>query len=141
MWSYQLDTIIPTCREFEDKLIKLVWKSRPTNVSIASMSDLLASNGNSNAHLNEEPKEKETTKEAVANPAEVAAKRATKPAKKRFWGLAYFVTDKDDVEKTAEGPSPRPIRLFAPVYNGLGVAMSICASYTSLSLQWLNPAV
>ncbi|KAI0681571.1 hypothetical protein BC835DRAFT_1425474 [Cytidiella melzeri] len=28
VWAYNLDNIIPTCRDFEDKLIKLVWAQR-----------------------------------------------------------------------------------------------------------------
>ena len=135
VWSYQLDTIIPTCRDFEDKLIKLVWNRRSTAVSLASppgsVSDHSPSNGSSDAHLTEKANPGAhahvETKE-VPDAAAVAAARAQKPVKKRFWGFSYFVTDKDDVEKTAEGPSPRPVRLFAPIYNGLGVALSFCES-------------
>lgn len=29
IWSDDLDAIIPTCKDFEDKLIKLLWRSRP----------------------------------------------------------------------------------------------------------------
>ncbi|KAH9850478.1 glycosyl transferase family group 2-domain-containing protein [Lenzites betulinus] len=118
VWSYHLDTIIPTCRDFEDKLIKLVWNHRSGNPSISSV--ILPSNTSSDVQLNEKTPEA-TTKE-VAAPAE--NKRA-KASKKRRCGLGYWVTDKDDVEKTAAGPSTRPIRLFAPVYNGLGVALAI----------------
>ncbi|KAI0667518.1 glycosyl transferase family group 2-domain-containing protein [Trametes maxima] len=121
VWSYQLDTIIPTCRDFEDKLIKLVWNHRSGNTSICSIA-LPSSNTSSDAHLNEKPAEEANTKE-VAAPAE--APRAKVSKKNRRCGLGYWITDKDDVEKTADGPSPRPIRLFAPVYNGLGVAMSL----------------
>ncbi|OJT11702.1 hypothetical protein TRAPUB_11764 [Trametes pubescens] len=121
VWSYHLDTIIPTCRDFEDKLIKLVWDHRFGSTCNSSVA-LPSSNTSSVAHLNEKPLEQAETKEVVA-PAE--DKRAKNPKKKRRCGLGYWVTDKDDIEKTAEGPSPRPIRLFAPVYNGLGVALSI----------------
>lgn len=30
VWSDDLDAIIPACRELEDRLIKLLWRSRPT---------------------------------------------------------------------------------------------------------------
>lgn len=122
MWSYHLDTIIPTCRDFEEKLIKLVWDHRFGSTFNSSVA-LPSSNSSSVAHLNEKPVEQAETKEVVA-PAE--DKRVKNSKKKRRCGLGYWVTDKDDIEKTAEGPSPRPIRLFAPVYNGLGVALSIC---------------
>ncbi|RDX46455.1 hypothetical protein OH76DRAFT_1356082 [Lentinus brumalis] len=29
VWSDSIDTIIPTCRDFEERLIKLLWRSRP----------------------------------------------------------------------------------------------------------------
>ncbi|EIW53035.1 uncharacterized protein TRAVEDRAFT_75216 [Trametes versicolor FP-101664 SS1] len=121
VWSYHLDTIIPTCRDFEEKLIKLVWDHRFGSTFNSSIA-LPSSNSSSVAHLNEKPVEQAETKEVVA-PAE--DKRVKNSKKKRRCGLGYWVTDKDDIEKTAEGPSPRPIRLFAPVYNGLGVALSI----------------
>lgn len=122
VWSYNLENIIPTCQDFEEKLIKLVWNHRSANVSIASIA-ALSSNSSSEAHLAEKPKEEVQTKE---NPADRSQTVRSKGKKKRSWGLSYFVTDKEDVEKTAEGPSPRPVRLLAPMYNGLGVAMSIC---------------
>lgn len=29
VWSDSIDTIIPTCHDFEERLIKLLWRSRP----------------------------------------------------------------------------------------------------------------
>ncbi|KAH9938819.1 glycosyl transferase family group 2-domain-containing protein [Epithele typhae] len=133
VWSYQLDSIIPTCRDFEDKLIKLVWNRRSANVSMISVGDMEDSSGASDVALNEKPSQATETKEAAAA-AEAATSRAQKPKKTRFWGLAYFVTDKDDIEKTAEGPSPRPVKLFAPFYNGLGVALSFFFIATGISV-------
>ena len=52
MWSYQLDTIIPTCRDFEDKLIKLVWNLRSGNSSISSVM-IPSSTVSSETHFNE----------------------------------------------------------------------------------------
>lgn len=55
-------------------------------------------------------------------------KAETKPKKKRdcSWGLGYLVSSKEDVEKTADGPSERPMRLLAPFYAGISAAMSFC---------------
>ncbi len=119
-----MDDIIPTCREFEDQLIKLVWnRRRSTNLSLTSF-PLSSSKATSNVNLTEKDKEQVDTKEVPPVPPLPAVRHGKK---KRFFGLgSYFVTDKGDVEKTADGPSPRPIRLLAPIYNGLGVAMSIC---------------
>ncbi|KAI0631811.1 glycosyl transferase family group 2-domain-containing protein [Trametes polyzona] len=123
VWSYHLDTIIPTCRDFEDKLIKLVWNLRSAGTSISSIVLPSSSNVSSDAHLNEKTPDQAAAKEATASSEDTRPKSNTK--KSRRCGLGYWVTDKDDVEKTADGPSTRPIRLFAPVYNGLGVAMSL----------------
>ncbi|KAI1784473.1 glycosyl transferase family group 2-domain-containing protein [Ganoderma leucocontextum] len=123
VWSYQLDTIIPTCRDFEEKLIKLVWDRRADLSSCAP--SVNASNASSDVNLTEKVKEQQTQTKEVPSALEPEAARNQPPKKTRLWGLSYFVTNKGDVEKTADGPSPRPIRLFAPFYNGLGVALSI----------------
>ncbi|OSD04757.1 hypothetical protein PYCCODRAFT_1363192 [Trametes coccinea BRFM310] len=118
VWSYDLETLIPTCRDFEDKLIKLVWNHRTDNASLIS-DDMLSSDASSDVKLKEKAG-KTISKEVPADARPKASKK-----KRRCGPLGYWITNKGDVEKTAEGPSPRPIRLYAPVYNGLGVAMSI----------------
>ena len=30
VWSDEIDRIIPTCHDIEERLIKLLWRSRPT---------------------------------------------------------------------------------------------------------------
>ncbi|PCH34589.1 hypothetical protein WOLCODRAFT_106236 [Wolfiporia cocos MD-104 SS10] len=132
VWSYSLDTIIPTCRDLDEKLIQLVWKNRSAFASLASSS--APSTTASNAHL--------TEKVPALDEKEVAAvakkKEAPKKKKRRSCGLfRYWVSDKQDVEKSAEGPSNRPMRLFAPFYGGLGAAMSIffIASGISILIQ------
>ncbi|KAI0070924.1 hypothetical protein K474DRAFT_1607813 [Panus rudis PR-1116 ss-1] len=34
IWSDDIDTIIPTCHDFEERLIKLLWRSRPGALSV-----------------------------------------------------------------------------------------------------------
>ncbi|KAI0684990.1 glycosyl transferase family group 2-domain-containing protein [Cytidiella melzeri] len=36
VWSDSIDTIIPTCRDFEERLIKLLWRSRPNAAAHAA---------------------------------------------------------------------------------------------------------
>ena len=36
IWAYDLDAIIPTCKDFEDRLIKLLLRSRPAGLSTPS---------------------------------------------------------------------------------------------------------
>ncbi|OBZ72967.1 hypothetical protein A0H81_07224 [Grifola frondosa] len=117
VWSYNLDDIIPTCQDFDEKLIKLVWNRRFSYISNSP----LASSAPSDLNLTEKIKEIVDSKEVEVP----LAKTRVKKKKNRHCGLGYWITFKDDVEKTAEGPSERPVRLFAPFYNGFGVALSI----------------
>lgn len=120
MWSYSLDTIIPTCRDFEDKLINLVWKNRPAFGSLFSSTAPSTNVSDSDVNLNEKQQLEVTDKEV----SELAEKKGK--SKKRSCAIfSYWVSAKADVdaEKTA---SNRPIRLFGPVYGGFAAALSIC---------------
>ncbi|KAH9850477.1 glycosyl transferase family group 2-domain-containing protein [Lenzites betulinus] len=119
IWSYNLDSIIPTCRDFEDKLIKLVWKRR--SAFVPPPSSVSPSTATSAVNLNEKSETALVTEKEVAVPA---PKDKSAP-KKRTCGLGYWKADASDLEKTAEGPSSRPLRMFAPVYCGLGAALSL----------------
>ncbi|KAF9813569.1 hypothetical protein IEO21_05501 [Rhodonia placenta] len=120
VWSYSLDNIIPTCKDFEEKLIQLVWKHRSAFALFGGSTE--PSTAASDAYL----AEKGTL--AVIDEQEVAAiakeKDTPKKKKKRNCGLGYWVSNKDDVEKSMQGPSHRPHRLFSPFYNGLGAALA-----------------
>lgn len=122
VWSYSLDNIIPTCKDFEEKLIQLVWKHRSAFALFGGSTE--PSTAASDAYL----AEKGTL--AVIDEQEVAAiakeKDTPKKKKKRNCGLGYWVSNKDDVEKSMQGPSHRPHRLFSPFYNGLGAALATC---------------
>ncbi|KAI0631810.1 glycosyl transferase family group 2-domain-containing protein [Trametes polyzona] len=120
VWSYNLDSIIPTCRDFEDKLIKLVWKRRSAFASLASSA--APSTTPSDVNLTEKSETALVTEKEVPAPA---PKSKAAPPKKRSCGLGYWKADASDLEKTAEGPSARPMRMFAPVYCGLGAALSL----------------
>ncbi|KAJ8496375.1 hypothetical protein ONZ51_g1170 [Trametes cubensis] len=120
VWSYNLDSIIPTCRDFEEKLIKLVWKRRSAFASLASSA--APSTAASDVNLTEKSQAALVTEKEVV--AEAPKDKAAAP-KKRSCGLGYWKADASDLEKTAEGPSFRPTRMFAPVYCGLGAALSL----------------
>lgn len=130
VWSDEMENVIPLCREFDAKLIKLVWRSRPaTIVSSIAPSTASPSTTASNADLTEKTREViPFTKEALAEPAPVAGE--TVPPKRK-WGWAWKVSSKkasapnSDVEKGTTGKSLRPIRLFAPVYGGLAAGLAI----------------
>lgn len=133
VWSYNLDNIIPTCRDFEDKLLKLVWTQRMAAVgSLAS--SLAASPVGSEQNLTERATTIINEKEVAAIAKEKEQSGKENRQKRRFGGIfSYFVSNKEDVEKNADGPSYRPMRLFAPVYGGLAAALAICECLRGLS--------
>ena len=51
VWSDSIDSIIPTCRDFEERLIKLLWRSRPTGgmATSASMPTITSGGGGMSA--------------------------------------------------------------------------------------------
>ncbi|THH31668.1 hypothetical protein EUX98_g2509 [Antrodiella citrinella] len=127
VWAYTLDNIIPACKDFEDKMIRLVWNQR------SAMSPLLTSAVPSIACSVTDLTEKDETSPersdvAIANKEakEADQKEADAGAKKsrHGYGLGYFFSAKDDVESNRSASS-RPMRLFAPLYGGLACAMSI----------------
>ncbi|KAI1784474.1 glycosyl transferase family group 2-domain-containing protein [Ganoderma leucocontextum] len=127
VWTYDLDSIIPTCRDFEEKLIKLVWTHRSAFTSLASSAS--PSTTASDEYLTEKVKARDAAATVSEKPSAIvlAPKELKTPLKKKrscdIFG--YWKADASDVEKTAEGPSARPTRMFAPVYCGLGAALSL----------------
>ena len=129
VWAYDADQIIPTCNDFEQKLIKMVWSKRALFAPATVNASQAPSATNSTADLNEK---------AAAEPAP-GAEKEVKHGKKRssIWGLGYFVSKSNDVEKTAVGPSERPMRMLAPFWAGLATAMSFCGSLL-VPPRWLR---
>ena len=136
VWSDNLDFIIPTCRDFEDKLIKLVWRARPPLSSSASALTA-GSLGSLGPQSTTQSTQNLTGAGQQQQPAERAGESAPTPSKggerkKRSFLFGWRVTGKND-EKAAAGekdvetwkPEPRPIRLFAPIYGGLGAGLSV----------------
>ncbi|EPS96750.1 hypothetical protein FOMPIDRAFT_1052989 [Fomitopsis schrenkii] len=131
VWSYSLDTIIPTCRDFEDKLINLVWKQRTAYASLRSSAAPSTNASDYDVNLNEKQVQEVSEKEV----AELEHKKRS-PKKRSCAIFSYWVSAKSDVdaEKTA---SNRPIRLFGPVYGGFAAALSIffIASGVNIMIQ------
>ena len=142
VWSDNLHSIIPQCLEFEEHLIKLVWTQRhslmaldigpsiPTTPAAASASTSLA-NSASDVQLNEKPKEQES----VPAPFPAAESNAKPISGGSLWGWRIGSRAKRapaarDFEHG--GASSRPTRYFAPVYGGLGLALSTCAVSSSM---------
>ena len=141
--SDSLNTIIPLTKDFDEKLIQLVWSIRvsangiPTAGSITPevASPVIGTPGTSasDVHLRTPPSPEilspvPTTKEVT--PAE--APKAKSKSKGSLWG--WRIGDKaaqaESDTESASGSSSRPIRLFAPIYGGLGAGLSLCTCKT-----------
>ncbi|TFY83019.1 hypothetical protein EWM64_g991 [Hericium alpestre] len=132
VWSDSIDTIIPICRDFDEKLIKLVWSQRLSMANFATPSTSSASatgsavNSSSDVQLNEK---QAAAKVEVSVASPEIARNAKKPKKTgSLWGWRLSSTkpdaDAQDPEK-ATGASARPMRLFTPFYSGFGCALSL----------------
>jgi hypothetical protein len=123
VWTDDLDHIVSLCKEFEQKLIKLVWHSRP--VSRTPMFSQAGSVIVSSAILNEKIAEAdEDAEQAKVKALEVLAKEVPcvqVPTKKSFFGFCKKIkaAPAQDLEKCS-GPEARNVRLFSPLY-GRGV--------------------
>lgn len=126
VWTDDFDTIIPLAREFEEKLIKLVWQNR---VAFSAPNSTLQTpvDTSSDVRLNEK------TDPSTLEPT--ARDRAPKKSKWNFgWRLSSTgpAAPKDqDPEKGVPEYTPRRMRMFAPFYNGFGCALSLCISVRS----------
>ncbi|KAJ7489449.1 glycosyl transferase family group 2-domain-containing protein [Mycena latifolia] len=140
VWSESLDAIIPTCQDFEDRLIKLLWRSRPTGPSssmpgsfagsVLSHSSLPTRPSSGGAHDPEKP------------PSDASSEKLrTKTRVRRNW-----YGKKVGVTTTTVGPDleaglrdRRAAKLYAPVYNGLAAGLSfvfIGSGVKTLLMEW-----
>jgi hypothetical protein len=110
VWSDSLDTIIPIARDFEDRLIRLLWRTRPPLPSTHEMSI-----------YSEKPADPRLTPSS------------TQSHKRTWFGRA--VSSEQDPEKVTQKQSARPIMLYAPIYNGLSAALAFSSySYSFQSI-------
>ena len=132
VWSDNLDNIIPQCRDFEENLIKLVWTHRHSLTGITPRPSLGATpavtstvNSTSEVQLYDE-KQKETVRETALAPAP-----EQNTSSGSLWGWRIGSKAKRATARDPEkgGASSRPTRYFAPVYGGLGLALSTCKLY------------
>lgn len=155
VWSDDIDNIVPLCADFEEKLMKLVWRSRTRSThgsasvitagSIGTASatasvapSTSASTTASDVNLTSDPNRKMAS---VAEAAAVVQSQSEKATAKKGWGWSWKLSSKKsaaaaaakggDPEKGANavsetGREARPIRLFAPIYGGLGAGLSVC---------------
>ncbi|KAH9023007.1 glycosyl transferase family group 2-domain-containing protein [Lactarius hengduanensis] len=137
VWSENLDTIIPLCRDFEESLIKLVWNRHTvsgmaTGPSIppTAVTSAVGSIADSASDVQINDKEEEAATEPNAKPSSGGSWFGW-----RIGSRAKRAPAPQDLEKG--GANARPAKYFGPVYSGLGLALStfFMASGISTLLQ------
>ncbi|KAG6333925.1 hypothetical protein ID866_5165 [Astraeus odoratus] len=121
VWSDSLDTIVPIARDFEDRLIRLLWRNRPF-VSPAQSTPPSAPgsvSGHSHAHLADAQlsEKSPTSAPSPAQPREQKSRRT-------WYGRRVSISEGGDVEKGVKR-THRSTVLFAPVYNGLAAGLAV----------------
>lgn len=118
--------------------MKYLWRSRTATHSVSNSlaTSVAPSTTASNTNLNEKyplppPPAATAVSEAVTAATSAEKKKGDEKKKSRPWKILGWSwttskTDNADLEKGPSGPAPRPIRLLAPVYGGLGAGLSIC---------------
>jgi len=143
LWTEDLDQIIPMCKEFNEKLMKYVWRTREkihsTSTSVAP--SVAPSATASNMNLNDLQPSSFPGAGARADSA-ASTPEQTNPQKSRTckildWRRTTSKTNEVDPEKGADLPPSRPMRLLAPIYGGLAAALSLCM-YNAILPMSLN---
>jgi len=116
--------------ELEAKLMKMVWRSRRAT-TIASMSGTMPSTPTSSyANLAENARHPNRIS-VIPDKVVIPDRNKPRPPSQSWWSWRLSPSKSEaetdtDVEK-ASVTAPRPIKLMAPLYGGLGLALSICA--------------
>ena len=125
--------MIPLCREFEEKLIKHIWRTRAIG---RKQTPSLASSLNSSQtreEVLEELNEKEADEQSNEDNLTEKPKR-TPSTKGNWWGWKLKPRDgaavNADPEKGAPGKGEeRKLVLIGPMYAGLGAALAACTFF------------
>ncbi|KAF8841492.1 hypothetical protein BDN67DRAFT_1010564 [Paxillus ammoniavirescens] len=116
VWSESLDTIIPIARDFEDRLIRLLWRNRPPPTLSRAPSVPGSMSGLSHSHMGT-PKTQEKSVES-SSPGSAPQKF------KRTWYGCKVPLSSSEIEKGSREPLKRPTMLYAPLYNGLAAGLA-----------------
>ncbi|KAM6494911.1 Glycosyl transferase family group 2 domain containing protein [Amanita muscaria] len=160
VWSETIDHIVPACHEIEERLIKLLWRSRPPQSASANTSIAHAAQGNSAA-----PSIADQSVDGLPLAAgSLRNVRSFTGLSGRASGFNFFgdLNDVEDKEKSdqekdisklpqkpeksgwfgskkkpkdieAGNPDQRLIMFYAPLYNGFAAALSFVFIGTGVS--------
>jgi len=145
VWSFSLDDIIKICQDFDDRLIKLLWRSRPTGANASQGGSMLSAPPSISGHAS-------GSSDAHGQPDQPNLIQQPPAFKyKRTWYGRKIAIPTPDNQKKAEydvdrdGPDPnrREAKLYAPLYNGLAAGLSlffIANGLKTLLVEfWLDP--
>jgi len=166
VWADGPDTIIPTCNDFEERLIKLLWRARPGFGATPSASSHPASYADSasghslipvTARGSATPSERRVPfgrstpgADAINGDVEKAlAKassepRAVRTGKRRWYGKRVVVQENrfsnaEDAIELEFASEKRPTMLYSPLYNGVAAALSLSESSRQSQPHLLRP--
>lgn len=190
IWSESLDRIIPLCQDFEERLIKLLWRGRPVVPTASNSSDspsgsyyhgaggargsyaggsvnemeLVDHSGSGSSEANvggtmkgkpsrngaggvvrglygeqgrvQDGDEPGVDVEKVGGDSLASSRGQGKGYKRTWYGKKVFLESGemgekgslDDVEDL-RGEDKRPVKLWAPLYNGLAAGIALCMSF------------
>ncbi|KAF7297159.1 Glyco-trans-2-like domain-containing protein [Mycena indigotica] len=119
VWSDSIDAIIPTCQDFEDRLIKLLWRSRPTG----PLSTPGSISGSILSHSSLAARPFDSEKQAGLLPDQ---EKLTKAKVRRNWYGKKVGVETTIVAADVESGlrDRRDAKLYAPIYNGLAAGLS-----------------
>ena len=136
VWADSFENITPLCHDLEEKMIKLVWRYRHIMTPVDSIvASAIPSADASNVNLSENVA---TEKIPISDSGQADSKPKTnqKSSWRWNWKLSPKPEDPPSSDPEKDGPAkkePRPVRLYAPFYCGLAVALSICEPLHALS--------
>lgn len=129
LWAYSVDSIIPLCKEFEEKLIKYIWRTRGAPKRDTNTPPLLDPNSSMSSSANLQPVTSSVTevseKETPTQPPPAPRKKS------RWWNWKLDssppTNQTSDLEKAGgkRRQHKRKNVLLGPFYAGCGAAMAL----------------
>jgi hypothetical protein len=122
VWSHDLDAIIPTCADFEDRLVKMLWRSRPQLGSTGTGTGTASYTAGppSSSHDHSAPGAETPDRESLVGHSLAHSEPPAEPTpltKRTWYGKKVPVTE-HHVQK-------RKAKLYAPIYNGFAAGLAL----------------